>query len=261
MYNSRKRRNTATAGIHSFPYQLVVWHWRPSSTTMVNHKRKNDHSDEVAYTATVKDHWRVVEQQQPDMSWNDLQTELHNLANGINLPRAISADEGDDFASEDEDPILAYLTHQHAKEQTTVDQWVAKELQHAHDIETSLSQELEKAKARSALHQKQSQDLEAQRDQLESELMRLADDLEQLEDLMAQAQKQGDAFRQEASDHVRECSEIELDRKIKETKLRSRIAMYTSCTGIKWNYDAQPEHILEGYVVRDDLWWCQKDAS
>mmetsp|Transcript_18168 Transcript_18168/g.23431 ORF Transcript_18168/g.23431 Transcript_18168/m.23431 type:complete len:288 (-) Transcript_18168:163-1026(-) len=252
---------------------------------LLNHKRKNQgHDEEYSYTTTtttttggeinnagtsssVSSAFGVS----ASVKWEVIQQKLKNLTivDFGGIPNVVSDDEEDeqkecdnsDNVDGNEDPLVSYLQKTRLQNQSKIDQWVVDQTSYAEQVQSNLAHELKQVKAQTALHSQQAQERREERKQLERKQSELLKELQDAEYCIAQSQNEIHAHQNETSNNVEVCGDIELDRKHQETKLRSRIHMYSACTGIKWNYDAQPEYFLEGYVaVHNELFQFSLDT-
>jgi len=133
-----------------------------------------------------------------------------------------------------------------------MDGWANEQLEHAKEIQSQLDRELSKAQEKCAIYNKQAAQQKLLQEQQEAERNRLVQRVNDTEEVIEQLQNQVDQYQQETSGYLSECEEIQLDRKAQELKLRKFIAFSKQCTQIRWNYDAQPEHLLQGQVSVDN---------
>jgi hypothetical protein len=84
--------------------------------------------------------------------------------------------------------------------------------------------------------------------QLELEAQQLQTSVSESKTLQTQLLQQISTLRKEASQHLEELDEVELERLQQVPKIKNQISLYAKTTGIKWDYDR--ETILAGEVVR-----------
>ena len=85
--------------------------------------------------------------------------------------------------------------------------------------------------------------------QLELEAQQLHNSVSESKALQTQLVQQISTHRKEASQHLEELDEVELERLQQVPKIKNQISLYAKTTGIKWDYDR--ETILAGEVVRN----------
>ena len=206
-------------------------------------------------------------------TWRDIQEQMNNLGlvrgkgeagasaeerdggpdGGILMEHNIGETTKDlDYENEGpkHDDFLAFMRTDILPLQNEMDEYVAEKRQYANTLLSKLSDDLSEEKKQNDIHSEQVRERRRIQQEQENQRSKLVKELQRTEMAIALVQDEIERYRQKTSRELEACEEIELMRKQEEEKLRRRIALFANCTGIKWNYDSDPEQTIEALVVR-----------
>ena len=226
----------------------------------LNHKRKNEDDIGPGSSSTINSNSNgptiptassAFVRRSAKTTWEDIQQQLRNLGLVEGMSNSMSNGTNSDEEKVEDDLIL-FLQNEILPMQASMDEWVADQLNHGNTILSKLSEELADAQKKSELHSAQEKERKQRLEEQQNERLSLMNELQSTEASIKSVQDQITRYQQETTSELEACEDIEENRRREEGKLRRRVALYSDCTGIKWNYDADPEQSIEALVVSID---------
>ncbi|KAL7578748.1 hypothetical protein ACA910_015981 [Epithemia clementina (nom. ined.)] len=216
---------------------------------VAHHKRKNECSSGSGATRNNIDNNTSIAtassafvRRSAKTSWEDSQQQLQNLGLVKDETRKDGQEENE------EDDFMVFLKTEILPLKEDMEVWVSEQRQYGNDLLSNLSEELSDAQKQSALCSEQAKERKRLQEQQEQQRSSLQQELQTTEAAIHSAQDEIVHLQHETTAELEACVDIEESRKREEGKLRRRVALYSDCTGVKWNYDADLEHTVEALV-------------